>query len=508
MNIKPDRSKIIITGVLMFCSWLSLISEAQIAGIKVGSFDQFSDIGSPAIPGSVSYSEPFQTYHLTGSGSNIWFAQDSFSFLSKKMSGDFILQTQIKFIGQGHDAHRKVGLMIRSSSAPNSSVITCTVHGDGLTSFQYRTAPGGTMKEIKLTIKAPDVLQLEKKGNTYTMSVAHFGEVYQVEKLDSIELGQDLLAGLFICSHNNAFSEEAIFNNTRIFNTAPDDLVQYRTYLGSLLEVIDVATGSRQVLASSEGSWQAPNWTPDGKTLIYNSSGKLYNFDLATKVSTELNTDFANKNNNDHVLTFDGKQIGISHHSAEAKGQSVVYSLPIAGGVPKKITDNSPSYFHGWSPDNNYLIYTGIRNDEADIYKISKNGGKEIPLTSTKGLDDGSEFSPDGKYIYFCSTRTGTMQVYRMSPEGKNQTQLTFGELNNWFPHVSPDNKWLVFISFPKEVSADNHPFYERVYLRLMPIEGGEPKVIGYLYGGQGTINVPSWSPDGKKIAFVSNGTF
>lgn len=331
-------SKIIITGLILFCSLSPLDSDAQIAGIKVGSFDQFSDIGSPAIPGSVSYSEPLQAYHLTGSGSNIWFGQDSFSFLSKKMSGDFILQTQIRFMGQGHDAHRKAGLMIRSSTAPNSSVITCTVHGDGLTSFQYRTTPGGTMKEIKMTIKAPDVFQLEKKGNTYTMSVARFGEIYQVETLDSIELGKDLIAGLFICSHNDAFSEEAVFNNTRIYNTAPDDLIQYRTYLGSQLEVMDVATGSRQVLASSEGSWQAPNWTPDGKTLIYNASGKLYNFDLATKLPTELNTDFANKNNNDHVLTFDGKQIGISHHAADAAGQSVIYTLPVTGGVPKRIT--------------------------------------------------------------------------------------------------------------------------------------------------------------------------
>jgi Tol biopolymer transport system component len=129
-------------------------------------------------------------------------------------------------------------------------------------------------------------------------------------------------------------------------------------------------------------------------------------------------------------------------------------------------------------------------------------------LTSGNQLDDGSEYSPDGKYIYFCSTRSGKMQIWRMDPDGKNQTQLTFDELNNWFPHVSPDNKWIVFLSFPKEVPADKHPFYERVTIRMMPVNGGEVKVIAYLYGGQGTINVPSWSPDSKSIAFVSNGIF
>ena len=500
--------KLIIGSLLLLIGIFMNQLKAQIPGTKLGSFDQFSDIGTPAIPGKASYDKSSQTYRISASGQNIWFGEDSFSYLSKKMNGDFILQAQVHFIGEGHELHRKTGLMIRSSSASNSSVIACTVHGDGLTSLQYRRNTGDTMKEVKFTISGPDMLQLEKKGNTYTMSVAHFGDVYQVLKLENIDLGAELMAGLFVCSHTNNYSEEVEFSNTRIFNTAPDNLVQYQTYIGSLLEVMDVETGHREVLAGSEGSWQAPNWTPDGKTLIYNASGKLYNFDLSNHESTVLNTGFANNNNNDHVLTFDGKQIGISHHPEETKGQSVIYTLPVTGGVPKRVTDKSPSYFHGWSPDNRFLIYTGERNGDFDIYKISKDGGKEIQLTNTKGLDDGSEYSPDGKYIYFCSTRTGTMQVWRMDPDGKNQTQLTFDELNNWFPHVSPDNKWLVFISFPKEVPADKHPFYERVYIRLLPVAGGEAKVIAYLYGGQGTMNVPSWSPDSKKISFVSNGVF
>lgn len=503
-----QTNQICAAGLFMLLNLLFMNTNAQPAGSKVGSFDRFSDIGTPAIPGKASYNETAQTYRVCGSGSNVWFGEDSFSFLSKKMNGDFIIQAQVSFIGEGHEPHRKTGLMIRKSNASNSALVACTVHGDGLTSLQYRSKQGDSMKEVKFTISGPDVLQLEKKGKTYTMSAAHFGEVFQVQKIEAIDLGSDPEVGLFVCAHTNKYSEEVEFNNVRVFNTAPDDLVQYKTYLGSLLEVMNVETGLREVLAGSEGSWQAPNWTPDGKTLIYNASGKLYNFDLATRESTVLNTGFAIKNNNDHVLTFDGTQIGISHHADESNGQSVVYTLPVTGGVPKRITDNSPSYFHGWSPDNQFLIYTGERNGDFDIYKISKDGGDEVQLTNTKGLDDGSEYSPDGKYIYFCSTRTGTMQVWRMEPDGKNQAQLTFDELNNWFPHVSPDNKWLVFISFPKEVPADKHPFYERVYIRLMPVAGGQAKVIGYIYGGQGTMNVPSWSPDGKKIAFVSNGVF
>jgi Tol biopolymer transport system component len=242
--------------------------------------------------------------------------------------------------------------------------------------------------------------------------------------------------------------------------------------------------------------------------LIYNSQGKLYNFDIATKEATVLNTDFAVKNNNDHVLSFDGKQIGISNQGIETKGKSAVYTVSSKGGIPKLITQNNPSYFHGWSPNSKQLLYTGERNGKFDIYQISKNGGNEIQLTSAEGLDDGSEYSSDGKHIYFCSTRTGRMQLWRMNPDGSEQTQLTFDDWNNWFPHVSPDNKTLAFISFSKEIPADKHPFYQRVYIRTMPIEGGPIKVVAYLYGGQGSMNVPSWSPDSKKIAFVSNGIF
>jgi TolB protein len=316
--------------------------QAQNIVNKVGSFDNLSIIGASVIPGTAKYNEIGQTYRLTNSGSNIWFGHDTCTLLWKKMNGDFIIQTRAHFIGTGHELHRKAGIMIRKTEDSSSPVISCTVHGDGLTSLQYRSNAGEDMKEIKFVISAPDVLQIEKKGNAYTMSVAHFGEVYEIHKLENVDLGTDLLTGLFICSHNSKFSEEAEFSNVRVFNTAPDKLVPYKEYLGSLLEVMDVASGQREILASAPGSWQAPNWTPDGKKLIYNADGKLYNFLLSTKVSTVLNTDFASNNNNDHVLTFDGKQVGISNAPAETKVQSVVYSVPVGGGVPKKITLNSP----------------------------------------------------------------------------------------------------------------------------------------------------------------------
>jgi Tol biopolymer transport system component len=285
---------------------------------------------------------------------------------------------------------------------------------------------------------------------------------------------------------------------------AGDSFVPYRDYIGSNIEILDVATGRCEIIYRSPESLQAPNWTKDGAALIYNSNGKLHRLDLATRVPTEINTGSATANNNDHVLSFDGKLLGISS-SPPDEGKSIIYTVPVEGGEPIRVTPLGHSYLHGFSPDGRELVYTGNRNDELDIYKISIDGGEEERLTDAPGVDDGPEYTPDGKWIYFNSSRTGRMQIWRMLPSGHDQQKVTDDGLNNWFPHISPDGKQIVFLSFGPDVDPADHPFYKQVYLRLMPIEGGPPKVIAYVYGGQGTINVPSWSPDGKRLAFVSN---
>jgi Tol biopolymer transport system component len=186
-----------------------------------------------------------------------------------------------------------------------------------------------------------------------------------------------------------------------------------------------------------------------------------------------------------------------------------VYTVPVGGGTPRRITTRGPSYLHGWSPDGRFLVYTAERGGDFDVYRISAEGGDETRLTSAPGLDDGPEYSPDGKYIYFNSARSGTMQIWRMRADGSAQEQLTSDQYNNWFPHVSPDGQWIVFLSFMKDVAPSDHPFYKQVYLRLMPAgrdeRGATARVVGYVYGGQGTINVPSWAPDSRRVAFVSN---
>jgi len=473
----------------------------------VGIFDGHTDVGTNIKPGSALYIPATGQYVISGAGYNVWDDHDEFQFVWKKIKGDFIISTRAEFLGGWVNYHRKVGLMARKSLDGNSAHVNTVEHGDGLTSLQFRRSAGAQTEEIKAAITKANVLELERKGNQYIMRAAIYGEPFVSDTINNIDLGDEIYVGLFVGSHNSDVVETGVFSNLRI--TYPLKGVSDQTTdmtLGSNLEILEVASGKRDIVYTVPNSIQAPNWTVDGKALIFNDSKGLINrFDLATRQVSIINTGTVNKNNNDHVISFNGNMLGLSSN-VSSLGGSIIYTVPIAGGSPKQITPKGPSYLHGWSPDGNFLVFCGERNGDYDVYKIPSTGGPEVRLTDSKGLDDGPEYSPDGKYIYFNSVRSGSMQIWRMKPDGSNTEQVTNDGFNNWFAHISPDGKWIVFISFlMEEVAPGIHPPYKHVYIRMMPFEGGPAKVLAYLYGGQGSINTPSWSPDSKRIAFISN---
>ncbi len=490
-------------------------------------FEDQADIGSVSRPGSCEYDREQQTYTMSAAGANIEGDQNAFHFVWRHIKGDFIVTTQAAFIEAGGNPQRKMGWMARSSLEAGSPQMSSGIHGDGRPALQFRRKEGGPIENLRVVFAKPcesselsqgyfnekmraankrvEVVQMERKGSSYVMSAVRFGEPFEATRVDDIELGEDLYVGMFASSYEEGINEKATFWNVRIVKPVEEGFKRGRDPFGSRLEILDIGSGHRRIIYSAEQVFEAPNWTQDGKALIFNKDGGLYRFDLATGTPELIDTGEVVRNNNDHVLSFDGSRLAISSHG-ETDMLSRVYTVPVQGGRPKLITPKGPSYLHGWSPDGKFLVYTGQRDGQFDIYRIPAQGGKEERLTDTPGLDDGPEYSPDGRYIYFNSVRSGRMQLWRMRPDGSHPEQMTEDEYNNWFPHISPDGKWVVFISYlVGEAEPGDHPAARRVYLRTIPLDGGRPKVLAYLYGGQGTMNVPSWSPDSRQLAFVSN---
>ena len=468
-------------------------------------FPEAINVGEPAIPGKMLFNPESQVYEITGSGINIWAEKDQFFYAARKVSGDFILTSKVDIATKTGDAHRKMGLMIRQSMDANSPYADIVLHSDGLLSLQYRSKKGAITEEVKFTEVGAQYLQLEKKGSKILARIAQNEQALTAAKEIELTFEAPFYVGLATCSHNPELSVTGLFSNVRFDVAAAEGVDGYKTQSASRLEILDIETGDRKVIYSTTGHIEAPNWSRDGKFLIYNSGGKLYKFDLVKGIPEVINSGIANNNNNDHGISFDGKMLAISSGVEEnGKNHSIIYTLPIEGGTPFRVTEKGPSYWHGWSPDGKFLVYCAERNGDYDVYQIPAKGGKEIQLTTAKGLDDGPEYSADGKYIYFNSTRTGMMQIWRMKPDGTDQEQVTFDNYQNWFAHPSPDGKWLIYISYPSEVPATSHPHNQRVMLRMQPSGGKEIKAVAHIYGGQGTFNVPSWSPDSKKVAFVS----
>lgn len=475
-----------------------------------------NDIGKPKNLGSYVYNPIDQSYLLRGSGYNIWFERDEFHFMYNKVKGDFMITANFKLEGKGANAHRKTGLMLRATEEGDSPHISAVIHGDGLTVMQWRDFKGAPMKDPEDELFASnsnyEVIQIERSGKIIYMRAARNGEPMQdIGSYEMSGLPDEILAGPFICSHDPDVIEEATIWNIRIDRPVAENYDAGKEgYLGSRLETMDVFNGKRLVIHEKQGRFEAPNWMPDGTRLLFNMDGLLYTIPAIGGETKQINTDFANRNNNDHGISFNGKLLAISHQrEGMPGGGSTIYVLPIKGGKPGMVTENTPSYWHGWAPNNKEVLYVAQRNNIPiyNIYRNSISGGKEVALTDIKEGEhvDGCEYSPDGKYIWYNGNHNGKMHIWRMNPDGTGREEMTDDRYNDWFPHVSPDGRWVVFISFLPDVEPNSHPSYKRVMLRLMPAEGGEPEVIAYLYGGQGSINVPSWAPDSRHIAFVSN---
>ena len=269
----------------------------------------------------------------------------------------------------------------------------------------------------------------------------------------------------------------------------------------SSLEIWDMARGRSRVVLQSDAVIEAPNWHPDGTRLLVNSGGRLFWVPLDAPALVPLDTGFADRCNNDHGISPDGKTIVLSHH--RGRGSEMFLLDAGGGGEPRLISPDAPSWWHGWSPGGLRHAYVAARGGSRviDVYTIAVDGGEEVRLTHGEGHCDGPDYSADGKRIYYNCDRDGHAQIWVMAVDGSGQRKLFADDHVNWFPHPSPDGKHVIYLAYPP--GTEGHPKDMDVAIWVMDPDGGNRRRLIEFNGGQGTMNVPNWAPDGSAFAYV-----
>ncbi len=525
MNLPSKSSRLSIPLAVTLLAILAIPQMRAQEGTSVlGLFSSHTDVGETPKPGSTVYDAPTAEYRVTGGGDNMWAGKDAFHFVWKQTNGDFVFTADVHFVGKSVEDHRKAALVIRQSLDAKSAYADVALHGDGLTALQFRAAPGAETSEVRSPVTAPTRIRLERHGAQLTMSAGLPGVQLKPSGPVTIDFQGPVYIGLGVCSHDANVLETAVFSNVTLQELPVTKPELNPIKVRSSLSVYDLTTKAVHVIFSANTLWEAPNWSPDGKFVMSNSGGKLYRFDMDSEAPQpkKIALKRGYKANNDHGLSPDGKHLAISAERGGATA-SQVYVADADGRNPRLITPNMPSYFHGWSRDGHWLAFVAERNGNFDIYRIPSLGGKdtlEERLTSDPGFDDGPDYSADGAWIYVNSNRGGGWNIWRFPAEGAGPNdakaeQITNDAQEDWFPHPSPDGKWIVFLSFPP--GTPGHDTKTSVHLRMIPagqgvVASGGPmedwsdsvQTLTEFLGGQGTINVNSWSPDSKKFAFVS----
>jgi Tol biopolymer transport system component len=489
-------------GSLSACSLV-----AQTSPGRLGIFDGQTDVGSVVPAGSLHYDRAKDSYTITSAGANIWSKADGFHFVWKKISGDASLTAEIEFPAEEGEAspNRKAVLMFRQGLDPASAYADAAQHGAGLTALQYRLASGETTRDIELQISAAETVRLERRGDTVTMFVARRGEsLHQVGASIKLHLDGPFYAGLGVCAHNPKAVEKAVFSHVElkalepVASTSATPLTVYST-----LQTIaaDANEPRATVHYTARGRFEAPNWTRDGKSLLFDQDGKIMQVAVTGGVPQALDIGAATRCNGSHGLSPDGRWLAITC-SMPGMPESRVYVVPASGGTPRLVTAHPASYFHSWSADGKTIVFTRPDHGSGNIFAISAEGGEERALTTGDGISDDPDCSPDGKYIYFNSDRSGSEQIWRMRTDGSEPEQLTFDDRRNWTPHVSPDGRSIVYLSYAPGTTG--HPVNRDIALRILSLEDRKVGTLVNLVGGSGTINVPSWAPDSEHFAFVS----
>jgi len=484
----------------LMCSCMTIVlgvAWAQ-APPATGVFTDHTDVGAVLHKGSVLYDAAHGIYTITGSGENVWAAADAFHFVWKRIEGDFTLSADIAVLGRGGDPHKKAMLMARQSLAADAAYADAALHGVGLTSLQARDAKGGQTHEIQSNLSAPRRLRLQKSGDEFTLWLAGDDGVFHLAGGSMrVPLSGAFYVGLGVCAHNKDALETADFSNVTLEAGRPG--LSPQTF--STLETITLASTDRRVTYVTPGVIAAPNWTPDGASLLFSREGRIESVPVAGGTPQAIDLGSAEYSINFHGISPDGTMLAVTTLSRSHENELAIFVVPAGGGARRRITINSPSGWQGWSPDGKTILFTALRNGRYGIYTIPVGGGDEVRLADSPAFGS-AEYSPDGEYIYLTSDRSGTTEIWRMRPDGSRPEQLTQDLAGNWFPHVSPDSRLLIYLRPLRQVAQ--FPEAGEIELMAMTLADRQVRVLARLTGGPGTVPNPSWSPDSRRIAFVS----
>jgi hypothetical protein len=502
------RTPVRLFASLVFAAlalYLPAITPAQAPSSSLGIFESQSDVGSVTPPGKLAYDPASGAYTIDSAGANLWSTLDGFHFVWKKVSGDVSLTADVGFplTPAGASPHRKALIMFRQTLDPDAVYADAAIHGNGETALQYRGIKGDTTQDIAFNLGAPKTLRLEKRGDVITLFVSLHGEpLHQAGASIKLHFEEPFYAGIGVCAHNKDAVERATFANVELKPLSPP-AVAPKLALYSTLQTIAIDHNARMamVVLSERSRIEAPNWSRDGKSLIFTRGGKLWSIPAGGGEATAIDIGGLNDCTGSHGISPDGKWLAMTCTMPGNPGRRV-YIVPSSGGAARVLTEHPDSYFHSWSPDGKTIAFTRPSHGSGNIYAISVDGGPETALTTGSGISDDPDYSPDGKYIYFNSDRSGTMEIWRMRADGTQPEQVTFDGMNSWTPHPSPDGKSILILSFGKGVTG--HPANKDVTLRILNVSDSKIRDLVNIVGGSGSDNVPNWAPDGAHFAFVS----
>ncbi len=478
----------------LLCLPMNFALAQGASGGKIGMFEGGSDIGEVVIPGVAHYDAAARTYTLTAAGENMWYTQDAFYFLWKKVAGDVELTADIAFPREGGRAHRKAVLILKQDLDADGVYADVALHGSGLSALQYRRAKAVNSQDIELNIDFPKTARIVKRGDSITMFLSMHGEpLHQAGASIKLNFDGPVYVGIGLCSHDKDVAETAVFSHVVLKKPAPQSA---KSLVFSSVQTIQTEDKFRRAMMvrTVRGRIGSVNWSTDGQTLYFNQNGQMEKMPAlgaspeAVKIADHLWCD------DHHGLSPDNRQLAVSCAAAPG-GASSIYVLPLDGGPARQLTHAGAAEFHGWSPDGATIAFTGVRDGHSDVYVVAAQGGEERRLTST-ATNDGADFAPDGT-IYFNSDRSGSMQVWRMNADGTQLEQLTKDSGNDWFPHVAPNGKQMVYLNRPGSGRVGD------ASLRLMDLGNGQSRVLVDVFADQDTLSAPPWSSDNHHFAFT-----